>query len=100
MEEEKLQKVAVVTKEVQEVSIDKINNKDDKRLMFVLTFVNVLCIADIVLLSYSPFKMFTVMSCFLLPMYFLTVLSSCLLIAQIGKFPHSNVNSKVGYSKN
>jgi hypothetical protein len=85
MEEEKLQKVAVVTKEVQEVSIDKINNKDDKRLMFALTFVNVLCIADIFLLSFSPFKMFTVLDFFLLPMYFLTVLSICLLIAQVGK---------------
>lgn len=79
--------MAVVTKEVQEVSIDKINNKDDKQLMFALVFVNILCIADIFLLSFSPFKMFSVLPFFLLPMYFLTVLSCCLLIAQLGKCP-------------
>lgn len=83
--EEEQQKVAVVTKEVQEVSLDNINKKDDKRLMMALTFVNIICIADIFLLSFSPFKMFTVLPFLLLPMYFLTVLSICLLIAQLGK---------------
>jgi hypothetical protein len=50
-----------------------------------LVIVNILCIADIFLLSYSPFKMFTVLPFLLLPMYFLTVLSICLLTAQLGK---------------
>ena len=75
----------MVTKEVQEVSLDRINNKDDKRLMMALAVVNALCIADIFLLSFSPFKMFTVLPFFLLPMYFLTVLSCSLLIVQLGK---------------
>ena len=75
----------MVTKEVQEVSLDRINNKDDKQLMMALAVVNALCIADIFLLSFSPFKMFTVLPFFLLPMYFLTVLSCSLLIVQLGK---------------
>lgn len=83
--EEEQPKVAVVTKEVQEVSNEKMNNRDDNRLMLALVIVNILCIADIFLLSYSPFKMFTVLPFLLLPMYFLTVLSICLLTAQLGK---------------
>lgn len=83
--QEEQPKVAVVTKEVQEVSNEKMNNRDDNRLMLALVIVNILCISDIFLLSLSPFKMFTVLPFMLLPMYFLTVLSICLLIAQLGK---------------
>lgn len=60
----------------------------DKRVMTVLTGVTILCVVDIIVMVSDPFSAFTVLPFFLLPIYFLSLISVCLIVAQLGKrFP-------------
>jgi hypothetical protein len=53
--------------------------------MMLLTGVTILCIVDLIVMGANPFSMFTVLPFFMLPMFFLSFISICLLVAQLGK---------------
>jgi hypothetical protein len=58
---------------------------EDKKTMMILTGVTILCVVDIIVMGANPFSMFTVLPFFMLPMFFLSFISICLLVAQLGK---------------
>lgn len=61
------------------------NKVAGKRVMTVLTGVTILCVVDIIVMVSDPFSAFTVLPFFLLPIYFLSLISVCLIVAQLGK---------------
>ena len=77
--------MAVVTKEVNEVSVEKTQKDDEIKIVALCMTINIICLFDIILMAVSPFGMFSILPCFLLPIYFLAVISICLLIVRFGK---------------
>jgi hypothetical protein len=69
----------------QKTEIRKNNKVEDKKTMMILTGVTILCVVDIIVMGANPFSMFTVLPFFMLPMFFLSFISICLLVAQLGK---------------
>lgn len=75
----------MVTREAQEVSHELISEEKDDKKVLVFSVAMAACIGDIILMKYNPFSNFTVLPFFILPMFFMTVVGACLLIAYLGK---------------
>jgi hypothetical protein len=84
-ERDRSERTSVVVREIKTQDAEKAANSEQFTELIVFLVANVVQIAVMVLMVTVEFKMFSIISLFMVPMVLLTVISICLLVVRISK---------------